>query len=504
MDKKAITMSLRRKITLDIVLVILFLGLTMTFVVTQILSSSLRREITQRGVSLAMSISNLSTDLILTENLLGLKGLADEEKGLTPDIDYIFITNAEDSLLIHTFEGGFPTELKGANPLSKGEKSHLQLLDTQHGFIYDIAVPIVVSNDRIGTVRVGISEEGIRKTINRTLGITISIILLTIIISIFIGSRLSGLVTKPINELHLATKRMMKGDLDVKVEIKTGDEIQGLGEAFNLMAAELKDYHANLTEKVRVATEDLAWVNKRLEEEQKELTAVNKELDSFTYSASHDLKEPLRSLETFSRFVLEDYQDRLDDTGRDYLQRIGRAAIRMKALIDDLLSLSRLSRIKNPLTCVDSLELVKDVLSRLKPLLSERKVRIEIPEVLPSIFCDEIKMKEVFYNLISNAIKYNNKPEPLVEIVAKEEGEVVFSVRDNGIGIKREYFELIFQAFKRLHGQDEYGGGTGIGLAMVKKIIEEGKGRIWVESEEEKGTTFFFTVPKGAEDEVKT
>ena len=499
MDTKT-KMSFRRKITLAIVFIVLLLGLTITFVATSILSESLRKETKQKGVSLTRSLASLSTNLILTENLLGLKELVDEQKALEEGIVYIFVTNSEDRVLVHTFSGGFPVELKGANPLPEGEKSNVRLLETNEGFVYDVTVPILVNNERIGLVRIGISEMGIRRTINKTSGIMVAIIFLAIIISIFIGLWFSGLVTKPVKELHEATLRMMKGDLDVRVEIKTGDEIQSLGEAFNLMAAELKDYHANLTEKVRSATENLSRANKELEEERKELAAVNLELDSFTYSASHDLKEPLRSIETFSKFLLEDYAERLDETGKDYLQRVGRAAMRMKSLIEDLLSLSKLSRIKNPYTSVDSLELIKDALSRLKPLLSERKVRIEIPEVLPSIFCDEIKMKEVFYNLISNAIKYSDKPEPMIWVKAEDEGgEVVFSIADNGIGIKREYFDLIFQAFKRLHGQDEYGGGTGIGLAMVKKIIEEGKGRIWVSSEEGKGTIFFFTTAKGSE-----
>ncbi|MBU0701964.1 PAS domain-containing protein [bacterium] len=235
-----------------------------------------------------------------------------------------------------------------------------------------------------------------------------------------------------------------------------------------------------------------------------DLEAVNKELESFTYSASHDLKEPLRGIEAFSQFLLEDYADKLDDTGKDYLKRLSASAVRMKSLIDDLLALSRISRVKNPYTTVDSGKLVKEVLKQLRPTIEEKNVRIEVDDELPFIFCDEVKIKQVFYNFILNAIKYNDKKCPEIEIGIEKKivegiSQGVFFVKDNGIGIEEKYFEEIFGIFKRLHRGNEYGGGTGAGLAIVKRVITDHGGSVWVKSTPDKGSTFYFSLPRRGE-----
>jgi signal transduction histidine kinase len=231
---------------------------------------------------------------------------------------------------------------------------------------------------------------------------------------------------------------------------------------------------------------------------EEDLKAVNQELESFTYTASHDLKEPLRSLETFSQFLLEDYADKLDDEGKDYLKRIGAGAARMRNLIDDLLALSRISRIKNPYESVDSGQLVKDAVKRLKASLEEKGTKISVDDELPHIHCDATKMKEVFYNLIANAMKYNDKPDPSIEIGIND--QKAFFVKDNGKGVAEEHRDMIFKPFKRGPGAKESSGGSGVGLALVKKIVEEHGGRIWVESEPGKGSTFFFTIPPHKEE----
>ncbi len=231
-----------------------------------------------------------------------------------------------------------------------------------------------------------------------------------------------------------------------------------------------------------------------------ELEAVNKELDAFTYSASHDLKEPLRGIQSFSQFILEDYADKLDDTGKDYLRRLSASANRMKSLIDDLLALSRISRIKNPYASVDTNKLVKEILKQLKPIIEEKNAKVEIDDELPFIYCDEVKIKQVFYNLISNAIKYNVQKPPKIEIGIEEQvvagrTQSVFFVKDNGIGIEEKYFEEIFGIFKRLHQNNEYEGGTGIGLAIVKRVITDHGGKVWVQSPPGEGSTFYFSLP---------
>ncbi len=177
----------------------------------------------------------------------------------------------------------------------------------------------------------------------------------------------------------------------------------------------------------------------------------------------------------------------------------------MKSLIDDLLALSRISRVKNPVTCVDSKKLVKEVLKQIKPIIEEKNAKVEIDDELPFIYCDEVKIKQVFHNLILNAIKYNVQKSPNIEIGIEERlvdgiSQSVFFVKDNGIGIEEKYFEEIFGIFKRLHQGNEYGGGTGAGLAIVKRVIIDHGGQIWVQSTHGQGSTFYFSLPGGKEE----
>ncbi|NTU80698.1 MAG: GAF domain-containing protein [Chloroflexales bacterium] len=234
-----------------------------------------------------------------------------------------------------------------------------------------------------------------------------------------------------------------------------------------------------------------------------ELTRSNIELDSFAYVASHDLKEPLRGLHNYAHFLIEDYGDQIDDAGKDKLATLVRLTQRMEALIDSLLHYSRVGRAELTWVEVDLNVELADVVALLEPRLRESGVELRIPRPLPRVRADQARVREIFSNLITNAIKYNDKPQKWVEIgyeripgVEDAEGAAayVFSVRDNGIGVPEEHQETIFRIFKRLHGRDEYGGGVGAGLTIVKKIVERHGGTIWLTSQPGEGATFWFTL----------
>ena len=235
----------------------------------------------------------------------------------------------------------------------------------------------------------------------------------------------------------------------------------------------------------------------RLSAYSKALEQSNRELDDFTFIVSHDLKEPLRSLDAFSKFLAQDYQDKLDDEGRGYLERIRANAQRMQKLIEDLLEVSRLSRRPNELQVVNVNELLEEVKLRFEYVIAERHVELLIKDPLPTLSCDRVRMAEVFANLLSNAIKYNDKPACRIEIRCRlrEDGDYQFAVADNGPGIEPRYFEKIFEIFQRLGKKEEH-EGTGVGLTIVKKVIELHKGTVWVESEPGQGTTVCFTIPR--------
>lgn len=237
--------------------------------------------------------------------------------------------------------------------------------------------------------------------------------------------------------------------------------------------------------------QELARLNEQLAER-------NRQLDAFTYIASHDLKEPLRGIHNFSQFVLEDCGKELGGDGIAHLNTVVRLTRRMESLLDALLKFSRVSRSEMTLRPVDLNAAVDDALALLSALRQSSGAEIRIPCPLPAVQGDADLIAEIFANLIANAIRYNDKPHRWVEIGFLEPahpGEPpTLYVADNGIGIAREHFGNIFRIFRRLHGREDYGGGTGAGLTIVQKLVERHGGRIWVESEPNTGTRFLFTL----------
>ncbi|WP_225880448.1 sensor histidine kinase [Anabaenopsis elenkinii] len=227
-----------------------------------------------------------------------------------------------------------------------------------------------------------------------------------------------------------------------------------------------------------------------------ELERSNRELDAFAYIASHDLKEPLRGIHNYSNFLMEDYGGLLNEEGKKKLQTLIRLTQRMEDLIDSLLHFSRLGRADLAMQITDLNDVLHGSLELLRPRIEDMKVDIQVPRPLPTVYCDRIRVGELFNNLITNSIKYNDKANKWISIGYIEEppSPIIFYVRDNGIGIREKHFESIFRIFKRLHGPSKYGGGTGAGLTIAKKIVERHGGRIWVDSTYSEGTTFYFTL----------
>ncbi|GEM44559.1 ATP-binding protein [Deinococcus cellulosilyticus] len=260
----------------------------------------------------------------------------------------------------------------------------------------------------------------------------------------------------------------------------------------------VRELHRSSLDVVLRRTEELQQLNARLEKS-------NTELDAFAYVASHDLKEPLRGLHHYAVMLSEDYMDQLEDDARHKLETMVRLTQRLESLIDSLLSYSRVGRVDYAVRKVDLHEVALDTIDLLKPSLERRNAQVLIPRRLPEAVADAVRLGEVFNNLISNGVKYNQSPVPTVELGHFEAQEAaehfgadltgpVLYVRDNGIGIPAQHFETIFRFFKRLHTQDAYGGGTGAGLSIAQKIIERHGGRLWVESVEGQGSTFYFTL----------
>ncbi|MGB9201899.1 PAS domain S-box protein, partial [Methanobacterium sp.] len=257
---------------------------------------------------------------------------------------------------------------------------------------------------------------------------------------------------------------------------------------------ELLESEQQLTEELTTSNEELQSITGKLSKSNIELKRSNEELERFAYVSSHDLQEPLRMVTLYSQLFERRYKDKLDNDADDFIEYIVEGAQRMRLLIDDLLEYSRVKSQAAEFNKVNFDQVLDAVLHNLSVSIVENDVNIT-HDSLPSVLADKNQMIHVFQNLISNAIKFHGQKPPEINIYAQKEGKKwKFAVKDNGIGIKPEHQKQIFEVFKRLHTKEEY-PGTGIGLSITQKIIQHHGGEIWVESEPEKGTTFFFTLP---------
>jgi signal transduction histidine kinase len=360
--------------------------------------------------------------------------------------------------------------------------------------------PVVLKGERVGTVylRSDLSELTARIKVQAiAVG---AVFLVSGLAAVFLSSGLQRLVSGPVLDLSETAKAVTeKQDYSLRAEKRGDDELGQLVDVFNQMLGQIQQRDSALQqakEELELRVEDRT---RELARRNEELHQSNKELDDFAYIASHDLKEPLRGIHNFSNFLLEDYADKLDDDGRSKLETLMRLTKRMETLIDSLLQFSRLGRVDLAMDRVDLNQIVAEVLDSLAITLQEEKVEVRVPRPLPKVHADRVRVGEIFANLVVNAVKYNDKPQKSIEI-GTQNGSApggdppVFYVRDNGIGIPEKHYDAVFRIFKRLHGRDKFGGGTGAGLTIVKKIVERHHGRIWLESSPGEGTTFYFTL----------
>jgi two-component system sensor kinase len=284
-------------------------------------------------------------------------------------------------------------------------------------------------------------------------------------------------ITQPLEELKVGAERIGAGNLTQRIEVKTGDELERLADEFNRMAVVLSEKEA------------------KLHHHTAQLEASNKELEAFSYSVSHDLRAPLRAIDGFSRVLLEDYIDKLDDEGKRYLNIIGSNTKKMGQLIDDLLLFSRLGRQEIRRSDINMEKLVKTVFEELKLAVPERKLQFTINALIPAQG-DQAMIRQVFVNLLSNAVKFTRPKETaVIEVDGRSEGdENIYAIRDNGVGFDMKYVNKLFGVFQRLHSSEEF-EGTGVGLAIVQRIIHRHGGRVWGEGKVGEGATFYFSLP---------
>jgi signal transduction histidine kinase len=290
---------------------------------------------------------------------------------------------------------------------------------------------------------------------------------------------LARTVTRPIYRLAKGTQEISRGNFEYRTMVTSHDEIGQLAEDFNQMAESIETMQTQLGQRAI------------------QLEAANKELEAFSYSISHDLRAPLRAMDGFSRILVEEYAAQLPAEAQRYLGLVRGNAQQMGHLIEDLLTFSRLSRSPLNKQTVDTKEVVKQVLADLRSEQDGRNVEVTFGD-LPTCQADPALLKQVWVNLLSNAFKFTQRCEDThIEIGTKQTGnETIYFVKDNGVGFDMQYVNKLFGVFQRLHRAEDY-EGTGVGLAIVQRIVHRHGGCAWAEAEVDKGATFFFTLEGG-------
>lgn len=334
-------------------------------------------------------------------------------------------------------------------------------------------------------------------------------LLVTVIAIIILATNflLNKSIAKPIAMLRKGVQLVGGGDLSHKVATMEQDEIGDLSRSFDQMTSnlkvqqdksrqlneELQQHKTNLERLVEERTGKLKKANEQLQLEIEDRQHIEKELKDFAYIVSHDLKAPLRGIAQLSDWLAKDYSEVFDEDGTEILRLLILRVTRMDQLIEGVLQYSRVGRHHEQKEQLNLSILVKEIIEL---LVSPGHIQITIENNLPTITADKTRIEQIFQNLLSNAIKFNDKPEGAINIDYIDEGSFhKFSIADNGPGIDERYHEKIFKIFQTLQSRDET-KSTGIGLTTVKKIVEHYNGKIWVESKNGEGTTFFFTLPK--------
>jgi signal transduction histidine kinase len=331
---------------------------------------------------------------------------------------------------------------------------------------------------RLGTLRLGLPFHETLPTEQRITTQIVWILIMTGMIGLGTSLIFTKKILRRVRLLIEGTEKISRGEYGALVPVLSKDELGVLAQSFNQMSDDLAQAHGHLENEVKLRTQ---------------------ELESVIYTMSHDLKSPVVSMQGMASILIEDYSDQFDEKGKHYIQRIIANANYMEEMILDLLALSRVGRPQQSPEPIEVRSVLERILDIHRERFEEKGIEVVIQPTLPHFLFDRVQSTEVFQNLITNAAKFmGDQPHPRIEIGGRESGEwVEYYVKDNGIGIDPEYYDKIFGVFQRL--KDVEVEGTGVGLSIVKKIVDLAHGKLWIESRRGEGATFFVRFPKKEE-----
>lgn len=517
MKKFPVHAGLRAKLLLSNIIIIIILGASTIAFIKTVFKDRLLEQFRRRGIYITKDVAKEATSFILTGNNILLQILINDHKESIEDIEYVYILDRKGEILVHTFDEGFPLDLKKVNIPGKNEEFKIKAISIRKEHIYDVAVPVL--KGQAGVVHIGFSEALILAETTHVVELIAGIISVILILAIILTVMFSAHIINPILSLIKAVRLMSAGKFTGKVEVAGSDEIGELSGAFNQMTEDLNKSHNELVEwsrtleiKVEERTRDLEQAYLKLEELQDSLIQAEKfnAIGRLASGVAHEIKNPLGIIKQSAEF-LKNKLSVSDKNAPEALKMIQDNILRADSIIHVLLDFSRSSKLEKKPENINSILEASLTLIQYNPMLENVKIFRELGANLPDVRVDRGKIEQVFINILLNAVQAMPKGGSLFlrtyqsKVSRLEEGMnisteknfklgddvLIIEIEDTGEGISQEDMKKVFDPFFTTKGP---GQGTGLGLSVSKNILAMHRGFIQIQSRKGEGTKVLITL----------
>lgn len=522
-------MNRQYKLSILIMALIMLTGFTVIIITSKMMGNTLEQNLIEREKMGILVIEKRITPYLFEKDYVQITDVLFEQKEIKKDIvEYLLVYDSNNNILAHTFLADIPEEIPHLRVPKEDDVFDVIGHNMDGTNLIDLVYPIKEGTRLIGHIHVGYKKTYIEDMVSQIVTVLIFVVVLVSIFTGFLGFFVSDIIARPIKKLSKGMQEISSGNLDVELDIRTGDELESLGNAFNKMASELKEsqekvrkQNEELEQKVEERTHDIqegksAIINMMEDTESlnKELIAAQaklrqnlnalKEMDvkknQFMSVAAHELKTPMTSIHGFSQILQNNDIAKNQKKREKYLKIIEHETLRLVKIVNDVLDLSRVDMgvVTFEISKIDVNSLVDAVRTEMAIQVREKGLKFEynVEKNLPKIYTDKERLTQVLINLINNAVKYTPKGTITLN-VSKDQNELRFVVKDTGLGVAKNNQDRIFDRFYQVDSSyTRSAGGVGLGLSLCKEFIELLGGKMWCESAPGKGSEFQFTLPR--------
>ncbi len=521
-------MKIQYKLTILIVALIMLTGFTVIIINSKMLDNTLKQNLFEREKIGVIVIEKRITPYMFEKDYVHITDVLFEEKGIKKDIlEYILVYDSNNNIVAHTFLAEAPKEILQLHVHTDDEVFDVIEHKIDGKNLIDIVYPMKEGTHLIGHIHVGYKKTYIEDIVSQIVTVLIFVVVLVSLFTGFLGFYASNIIARPVKKLSKGMQEISSGNLGVKLDIRSGDELESLGNAFNKMASDLKEsqekirkQNEELEQKVEERTQDiqegkraimsmmedtetlnkeLIQTQEMLEQNVKELKETDVKKNQFMSIAAHELKTPLTSIHGFSQ-LLQNRDIAKDQKKREkYIKIMDHETLRLARLVNDMLDLSRidLNTVTFDMDAVDVNEIVEGIRTEMNIQALAKGLEIEyiLEKSMPKIITDRERLTQILMNLINNAVKYT--PKGKITVMVSTEGKNIhFVVKDTGIGIAKNNRDKVFGRFYQVDSSyTRSAGGVGLGLSLCKEFVERLSGKMWFASVPKKGSEFHFTLP---------